>query len=766
MASLPICLRGSYEVVGGLGTSGGEANVVRARCLRPDQFPGTERVIKVYHENIHVDMQALERLQGVNREHVVGLFSFGIDDGRVYEVQEYLADGTLLDLAIREGPLSGARLRSVIKEIATAVHAVHAAGVFHKDIKPANIFVRPADRLDLVLGDFGLSLAADLSKHFVTNSRTPHYAAPEVFLNTFSEKSDWWSVGMVIAELALGSHPLAGLNELAVAQAIHTRAIDVTDIGDARVRSLCQGLLIPDPDRRWGPKEMLAWLHGQDPQVPPWAPAAHPFDGFEFDGQVITEPAQLARALGGAWSDAARLVRGGPNQTGNLRSFLAQSSSHQRIAAVLDDWDIQGVPADVRVARLLVALDPDLPFIPFRDVDVSAQGLRQLAGEILSEGSDSPHAAALSDLQQHHILAIYGGLHSHEALAAIDRRWGQFETQALHALNIANKDAANDEIRLALKARSLACAVDPDTTKALSWRARWIALRFGGRVEWVRPIRRQLGKPGYAMAVVALEDVLRMEPRPRAAVSASDEPAVPSPGWLPPRLQAAVLAALMCLAAVFSSAALVAIGKTGDLHAVGKAVGQQAAQVDAQWLPYLLLAGTIGILLAGFWRYAGYVIGALLGVALLAGGGAFHHVHLPLQQYLVMPHVIAQRMLDIGGATKGGVALASVAAAALAIVLALCAIGILGRAVRPATRAAVERRVSHQQTAVAILAVISLGTLGIHTATAYHRAEAAGGGNGSGLVTPASSVPVNAWVAELASTPVSAGTAQIDSLLE
>jgi serine/threonine-protein kinase len=101
--------------------------------------------------------------------------------------------------------LETAGFRACFGQLADALHAVAAARIVHRDVKPANILLRPVDHTP-VLVDFGLAVdLADSSQGPTPVSGTPFFMAPEAFLQKVPEPSwDAYSLGLTAAVLLLG----------------------------------------------------------------------------------------------------------------------------------------------------------------------------------------------------------------------------------------------------------------------------------------------------------------------------------------------------------------------------------------------------------------------------------------------------------------------------------------------------------------------------------------------------------------------------------
>ncbi len=91
----------------------------------------------------------------IDHPHVIPIHAAGEEDGRPYLVMQYVAGDDVRGLVRREGPLPPARAASIVAQIGDALDAAHAAGLVHRDVKPANVLLAAGDHA--YLSDFGLS---------------------------------------------------------------------------------------------------------------------------------------------------------------------------------------------------------------------------------------------------------------------------------------------------------------------------------------------------------------------------------------------------------------------------------------------------------------------------------------------------------------------------------------------------------------------------------------------------------------------------------
>ncbi len=141
--------------------------------------------------------------------HVIPIHDWGEIDGNLYIDMRLVQGQTLADLLVR-GPLAPARAVSVISQVGAALDAAHAEGLIHRDIKPQNIIVTPADFPYLV--DFGIAEAKGDSRLTMTGTQigTMNYMAPERFTaRPATAAVDIYALTCVLYETLTGQTPFA-----------------------------------------------------------------------------------------------------------------------------------------------------------------------------------------------------------------------------------------------------------------------------------------------------------------------------------------------------------------------------------------------------------------------------------------------------------------------------------------------------------------------------------------------------------------------------
>ncbi len=221
----------------------------------------------------------------LNHPHVVAVFDLVTDGDEQWLVMEYVDCVTLGGLVKRDGPLSPDHAAHLVGQAAQALAAAHAAGIVHRDVKPANILVTAADQVKLT--DFGIARAvADASltqTGLVTGS--PSYLAPEVASGSkATNASDTWSLGATLFH-ALAGHPPYEVTENPLGTLYKIINEDPPRLADAGwLAPVLESTMAKDPEDRWSMervRDVLAMGPTATPQTtqqmglsPAWAGAA------------------------------------------------------------------------------------------------------------------------------------------------------------------------------------------------------------------------------------------------------------------------------------------------------------------------------------------------------------------------------------------------------------------------------------------------------------------------------------------------------------
>ena len=197
--------------------SGGMAVVYQARDVRLGRLAALKVMAPALAGDETYRLRFVREAQtaaAVDDPHIIPVYEAGEVDGVLFIAMRYVGGGDLRSLLRREGPLPPDRLISAISSVASALDAAHAAGLVHRDVKPANMLrdTRP-DRPDHVyLSDFGLSKGMQ-SSHLTGSSQflgTPDYTAPEQIAGAAADgRTDQYALACSAFELLTGTVPFA-----------------------------------------------------------------------------------------------------------------------------------------------------------------------------------------------------------------------------------------------------------------------------------------------------------------------------------------------------------------------------------------------------------------------------------------------------------------------------------------------------------------------------------------------------------------------------
>jgi eukaryotic-like serine/threonine-protein kinase len=209
-------IEGRYRLVRAIA-SGAMGTVHEAEDLKS----GVHVALKMLKLELHQDVAIRRRfrreasiLQALEHPGVVRILDVGQGDGdRSFMAMELLRGETLEARIDRDGQMSVAALRPIALAITEALAAVHAHGVVHGDLKPANVFLPQGEPFPVKLVDFGLSKIEGLERLTRTGelTGTPAYMAPELLTGQteLDGRVDIYALGVVLYEALTGKLPFA-----------------------------------------------------------------------------------------------------------------------------------------------------------------------------------------------------------------------------------------------------------------------------------------------------------------------------------------------------------------------------------------------------------------------------------------------------------------------------------------------------------------------------------------------------------------------------
>lgn len=255
---------GPFKLLSLIGR-GGMAEVYLAHDSRLDR----RVALKMLPVTITTDRERVLRFEqearaasAITHPNVARVYAVGEEDGRHYIMMEYVA-GMTLRQALKSGPLPTQQALDIAAQVTTALAAAHTAGIVHRDIKPENIMLQD-DNIVKVL-DFGLAKfvgVAGLAKESAPALQTGPdllmgtvaYMSPEqIRRNPVDERTDLWSLGVVLYEMLIGRRPFdAESTSEVIVSVLEREPLGELDSGlSAPLRRLVAKALMKRPEDRY-----------------------------------------------------------------------------------------------------------------------------------------------------------------------------------------------------------------------------------------------------------------------------------------------------------------------------------------------------------------------------------------------------------------------------------------------------------------------------------------------------------------------------------
>jgi serine/threonine protein kinase/tetratricopeptide (TPR) repeat protein len=396
--------------------AGGMGVVYRARDERLER----DVALKVLPPGIFRDEAARKRfrkealaLSKLNHPNIATIHDFDSQDGVDFLVMEFIT-GTTLSHKLRSDGLSEKEVLSLGLQIASALEEAHEHGIVHRDLKPSNIFLTPKNQIKIL--DFGLAVllkpeeAADitLSDSDVTGiSGTLPYMAPEQLLGKPADtRSDIYSVGTVLFEMATGSRPFEDKVSTALSNDIiykqPPRPASLRNSLSARLEEIILKCLEKDPGNRYqSAKELvvdLRRLHA------PTTGIVHPVEprGKVRRWQIVVALAIVLAAIGAYFLVRHRFA-GGNEPIDSLAILPFENASANPDAEYLSDGLTESLINSIsQLPNLKVIARSSVFRFKGKTVDPSVVGRELsaraiLTGRIVERGDDLSISTELID---------------------------------------------------------------------------------------------------------------------------------------------------------------------------------------------------------------------------------------------------------------------------------------------------------------------------------------------------------------------------------
>jgi serine/threonine protein kinase len=314
-----------YRVIELLG-AGGMGDVYLAK----DERLGRRVALKLLPEYLTDDASRVRRFEqearaasALNHPNILTVYEIDQTGGRYFIATEYI-EGVTLRRRLGDGPIQLGEALDIAVQVAAALSKAHQAGIVHRDVKPENIMVNGDGHVKLL--DFGLAkynpgfipVDADAPAADVTHTApgllmgTTAYMSPEQARGlAVDERTDIWSLGVVLYEMTVGHPPFAGRTESDVIVAVLDREPDFLDpkfvTAPAELGRIIRKVLQKEPEHRYQTVKDLAldsenlrrrWIDASAERTTDASPRAD-FGASSYASAETNTVSASARTVGG-----------------------------------------------------------------------------------------------------------------------------------------------------------------------------------------------------------------------------------------------------------------------------------------------------------------------------------------------------------------------------------------------------------------------------------------------------------------------------------
>ncbi|MCA9513254.1 MAG: protein kinase, partial [Myxococcales bacterium] len=242
-----------YELIEEIGR-GGMGVVWRARDRRLGRVVALKRLsdsLRDHPRAVELFLREARAAASLNHPNIVTVFDADQEDGTLFITMELLDGQPLHQLLRRRGRLASSEIAHIGWQVCAGLQYAHERGIVHRDVKTANLFVSPDQRVKIM--DFGLAkVAEEVRRSASLIGGTPYYMAPEQTLGgEIDARADLYGLGVTLFELATGRVPFPDGDPQHHSR--HTAPPDPRELApdvDDTLAALVLELLAKDPDAR------------------------------------------------------------------------------------------------------------------------------------------------------------------------------------------------------------------------------------------------------------------------------------------------------------------------------------------------------------------------------------------------------------------------------------------------------------------------------------------------------------------------------------